>query len=110
MYVSVSCVKPYTGNKWNFQIRLSHCGDESCANSNHIEISSLGISILESCIEDDLTDLKVDDGTWSIVWRMPDSGQLGRVYHNQSFQSAVEDHRRAYKNIVQLYIIKSQGE
>lgn len=41
---------------------------------------------------------------------MSESGQLGRIYDNDSFQSAVEDHRRTYKSIVRLYIIETKGK
>jgi hypothetical protein len=109
MFVSVTRVKPYTGNKWNFQLRLSLCGENSYENPKHLALSSLSFHTFESCIKTDPTDLKVDDGTWSIVWRMSDSEQLDRVYDDHSFQSAGEDHTRAYKSIVQLYIIKSKG-
>jgi hypothetical protein len=109
MFVSVTRVKPYTGNKWNFQLRLSLCSENSYENLKHLELPSLSLHTFESCIKTDPTDLKVDDGTWSIVWRMSDSEQLDRVYDDHSFQSAGEDHTRAYKSIVQLYIIKSKG-
>jgi len=119
MFISVSRVKPYTGTNWNSQIRIWRCMEEPDVTAEHIESSSLDFSRLQKVIELDLTDVKIGLGeddedfygiTWCLVWRMFESGQLGRVYDNDSFQSAVQDHRRECKNIVQLYIIDSKGE
>ncbi|KAH0281156.1 hypothetical protein KCU91_g454, partial [Aureobasidium melanogenum] len=89
-----------------------------CAFSNssqkHLELSELDYYKLETIIEGDL-DVYVGEGSteeqgkdWCLVWSMFDSGQLGRVYDNGSFQSAVEDHRHTHKRIVQLYVIDSK--
>lgn len=114
MFVSVSRVKPYAGTMWNAQISLRLILDHPGA-----ELTSLSFSVLKECTVGDLTDLDLcgeedeiesEGKTMCLVWRMSESGQLGRVYDNDSFQSAVEDHRRAYKNIVQLYIIEPKGK
>ncbi|KAH0284933.1 hypothetical protein M436DRAFT_84384 [Aureobasidium namibiae CBS 147.97] len=117
MFISVSRVKPYTATNWNSQIRISRCLLKPDVDAKHVELSSLVFSRLQKVIELDLTDVKIgleeddeefDGITWCLVWRMSGSGQLGRVYDSDSFQSAVQDHRRGYKNIVQLYIIGSK--
>lgn len=112
MFVSVSRVKPYIGPKWNCQAPLRCCAYDK----DYFEFSYLSFNQLQSVIE---ADLGVDVGEaerddkgkdWCLIWHMFDSGQLGRVYDDESFRSAVEDHRRAYKSIVQFYIIESKGK
>jgi len=119
MSISVSRVKPYTGTRWNAQIRAWRCRGKPDENAKHIKLQCLLFKELRGLIADDLTDLIIaeeEDGierdgkTMSLVWRMSESGQLGRVYDDDSFQSAVQDHRCQSKNIVQLYIIHSKGE
>lgn len=112
MFVSVSRVKPFSGPKWNFQASLRCC----IYDKDHFELSDLDFDKLQTLIEGDLA-VEVREGVvsedgkdWCLVWHMSDSGQLGRVYDDESFRSAVEDHRHTHKRIVQLYIIESNGE
>lgn len=115
MYVSVSRVKPFAGSEWNCQVSLKDILYH-IQGQKHFELSKLEFYELHVIIENDLgvcmeEGLLSDDGKdWCLVWHMFDSGQLGRVYDDVSFQSAVEDHRRAYKSIVQLYVIESKSE
>ncbi|KAG9595326.1 hypothetical protein KCU77_g5021, partial [Aureobasidium melanogenum] len=113
MFISVSRVKPYVGSQWNCQTSLQRCAFSN-SSQKHLELSELDYYKLETIIEGDL-DVYVGDGSteeqgkdWCLVWSMFDSGQLGRVYDNGSFQSAVEDHRHTHKRIVQLYVIDSK--
>lgn len=119
MFVSVSRVKPYTGTMRNAQISVKNLLPQQSKPIKPPELSFLAFEDLKTCIAEDLTDLGISEGEddiecdgkiMSLVWLMSESGQLGRVYDDDSFQCAVEDHRLAYKNIVQLYIIDSKGE
>jgi hypothetical protein len=115
MFVSVSRVKPYVGSQWNCQTSLQLCAISDSSQKN-LELSELDYYRLETIIEEEMG-VHVGEGSteeqgedWCLVWYMFDSGQLGRVYDNGSFQSAVEDYRHTHKRIVQLYIIDSKGE
>ncbi|KAG9556524.1 hypothetical protein KCU71_g11435, partial [Aureobasidium melanogenum] len=112
MSVSVSRVKPFIGSNWNCQAFLRYC---VCPfpGRKHFELSELDFDRLEDLLGDDLnvhvSESEDEDGKdWCLVWYMFDSGQLGRVYDDLSFQCAVEDFRRAHKTIVQLYVIESK--
>jgi len=119
MFVSVSRIKPYTGTMWNAQISLRHLQDQFGRIAEHAKLTCLSFEILRSYLADELTDLDISQGEddiecdgkiMSLVWRISELGQLGRVHDDDSFQCAVEDHRRECKYIVQLYIIDSKGE
>ncbi|KAG9661229.1 hypothetical protein KCU98_g6855, partial [Aureobasidium melanogenum] len=113
MYVSVSHRKPFTGSRWNCQASLLSCSYQN-SGRKHFELSDFLFSRLQDIIDEDLgvdvtQGVTEEDGKdWCLVWYMFDSDQLGRVYDDASFHSAIEDHRRAHKHILQLYIIESK--
>ncbi|KAG9596649.1 hypothetical protein KCU77_g4059, partial [Aureobasidium melanogenum] len=115
MYVSISRRKPFTGSRWNCQASLLGCSYQN-SDPKQFGLSDLDFVKIQGIIEGDLSvdvteDEKDEDGKdWCLVWYMFDSDQLGHVYDDVSFQSAVQDHRRAHKHIVQLYIVESKGK
>ena len=45
----------------------------------------------------------------SVVWRMPGSGRLAFVKGTENLQAAIIAHQTAGKNIVDFYVVKSDG-
>lgn len=114
MFVSVSRVKPFLGTGWNSQVSLFSCSYPDTSRKR-LKVLDLSFSHLKSLIQHNLSvnvgeaEKNADGKDRCLAWSMSGSDQLGRVYDDGSFQSAVVDHRSARKIIVQLYIIEDKG-
>ncbi|CAD0093545.1 unnamed protein product [Aureobasidium mustum] len=112
MFVFVSRVQPYRGLNWNAQFQLWQFDDKSNRPWKRLKLRKIEFRVLRQFIERDLdVDIALEDPaefdiTWCLVWRMSESGRLGRIIDDDSFLAAVEDHRRAYKNTLDLYVIR----
>ncbi|CAD0110280.1 unnamed protein product [Aureobasidium uvarum] len=118
MYISVSRTKPFSGRKWNIQISvLQRCewrGTRPALDKLHFGLlaeeidSGLGVDITGP-LEGEEEDSEDGDATFTLVWRMSESGKFGRVYDHMSLQAVMQDHRRARKHIVELFIMPWQS-
>lgn len=113
MTISVNRHRECGNAHWNSQLPLHMVTTDRHTFSEQVCWEDLNFDELVSCLKADFGIKDLDnklETDLQIVWPMCDSENLGHVYDDGSFKSAVMDYWYTYKRVVQLYIVNKNGK